>query len=183
MTNEEAREILSKINIAVGLGESFNLSENQILEATSMAIEALGTQSCDCVSRKDVIILIDEATELHPYKVIGDSETYSNYNQGWEDACNWLYANIESDNLKTVTPQQKVTGSWVEKQVVDNEEVEIEQWQSARCSKCVDKIKAEIEQLRLHKAQFLTGDNKICIDSQEVLNIIDKYKAESEDEE
>ena len=136
MTNEEAREILSKINISVGLGESFNLSENQILEATSMAIEALGAQSCDCVSRKDVIILIDEATELHPYKVIGDSETYSNYNQGWEDACNWLYANIESDNLKTVTPQQNVTGSWVEKQVVDNEEVEIEQWQSARCSKC-----------------------------------------------
>ena len=38
--------------------------------------------------------------------------------------------------LPSVTPQQKATGSWVEKQVVDNEEVEIEQWQSARCSKC-----------------------------------------------
>lgn len=39
-------------------------------------------------------------------------------------------------SLPSVTPQQKATGSWVEKQVVDNEEVEIEQWQSARCSKC-----------------------------------------------
>ena len=47
----------------------------------------------------------------------------------------------------------------------------------------LDKIRAEIEQLRLHKAQFLTSDNKICIDSQEVLNIIDKYKAESKGEE
>lgn len=46
----------------------------------------------------------------------------------------------------------------------------------------LDKIRAEIEQLRLHKAQFLTNDNKVCIDSQEVLNIIDKYKAESEKE-
>ena len=46
----------------------------------------------------------------------------------------------------------------------------------------LDKIRAEIEQLRLHKAQFLTNDNKVCIDSQEVLNIIDKYKAESEGE-
>ena len=47
----------------------------------------------------------------------------------------------------------------------------------------LDKIRAEIEQLRLHKAQFITSDNKVCIDSQEVLNIIDKYKSESEDKE
>ena len=46
----------------------------------------------------------------------------------------------------------------------------------------LDKIRAEIEQLRLHKAQFITSDNKVCIDSQEVLNIIDKYKSESEEE-
>lgn len=47
MTPQEAREILSKINISVGMGESFNLSENQILEATSMAIEALEQQTID----------------------------------------------------------------------------------------------------------------------------------------
>lgn len=47
----------------------------------------------------------------------------------------------------------------------------------------LDKIRAEIEQLKLHKARFLTNDNKVCIDSQEVLNIIDKYKAESERED
>ena len=46
----------------------------------------------------------------------------------------------------------------------------------------LEKIRAEIEQLRLHKAQFLTSDNKICIDSQEVLNIIDKYIAGSDSE-
>lgn len=44
----------------------------------------------------------------------------------------------------------------------------------------LDKIRAEIEQLRLHKAEYLTNDNKVCIDSQAVLDIIDKYKAESE---
>lgn len=47
----------------------------------------------------------------------------------------------------------------------------------------LDKIKAEIEQLRLHKAKFLTNDNKVCIDSQAVIDIIYKYKAESEDKE
>lgn len=45
----------------------------------------------------------------------------------------------------------------------------------------LDKIRAEIEQLRLHKAQFITGNNKVCIDSQEVLNVIDKYRTESEE--
>ena len=44
----------------------------------------------------------------------------------------------------------------------------------------LNKIRAEIEQLRSHKAQFLTNDNKVCIDSQAVLDILDKYKAESE---
>lgn len=37
------------------------------------------------------------------------------------------------------------------------------------------KIKTEIEQLRIHKAEFITDNNKVCIDSQEVLNVIDKY--------
>ena len=46
----------------------------------------------------------------------------------------------------------------------------------------IDKIRVEIEQLRLHKAEFLTNDNKVCIDSQAVLNIIDKYKQKSEEQ-
>ena len=70
MTPEEAREILSKINISVGLGESFNLSENQILEATSMAIKALEQQPCeDCISREAVRTILanqrDELIKLH----------------------------------------------------------------------------------------------------------------------
>ena len=44
----------------------------------------------------------------------------------------------------------------------------------------LDKIRAEIQQLRLHKAEFLTNDNKVCIDSQAVFDVLDKYKAESE---
>lgn len=41
MTNEEAKEILSKINIAVSCGATPILSENQIIEATNVAIKAL----------------------------------------------------------------------------------------------------------------------------------------------
>lgn len=49
---------------------------------------------------------------------------------------------------------------------------------SSNINEVLDKIRAEIEQLRLHKAQFLTNDNKVCIDSQAILDIIDKYKVE-----
>ena len=44
----------------------------------------------------------------------------------------------------------------------------------------LDDVKAEIEQLRLHKAEFLTSDNKVCIDSQAVLEILDNIGKESE---
>lgn len=43
----------------------------------------------------------------------------------------------------------------------------------------LDKIKVDIEQLRTHKAQYITSDCKVCIDSQTVLDILNKYKAES----
>jgi hypothetical protein len=28
-----------------------------------------------------------DIAEMHPYKKLGDMDSYSNYNQGWEDAC------------------------------------------------------------------------------------------------
>ena len=112
MTNKDKQDVIAICNIlADKMSDSGKVAVQQIIDAGRDMVE---NEPCgDCISRKDVIILIDEATELHPYKVIGDSETYSDYNQGWEDACNWLYANIESDNLKTVTPQQKV-GKWID---------------------------------------------------------------------
>ena len=88
-----------------------------------------------------------------------------------------------------MTDKEKIAGAessdWLREGMTDEEVSKIisEAKERIKLIDTLDKIKAEIEQLRLHKAQFLTGDNKICIDSQEVLNIIDKYKAESEESE
>ena len=38
--------------------------------------------------------MIEEVREMHPYKVAGDYDTYSKYNEGWEDACDELAARI-----------------------------------------------------------------------------------------
>lgn len=47
----------------------------------------------------------------------------------------------------------------------------------------LQQVKKEIKYLTLHKAQFITNDCKVCIDSSEVLEIIDKLIKEYEREE
>lgn len=66
---------------------------------------SVNLQLCDVVSRESILNLIEKGAELHPYKVIGNSETYSNYNQGWADAFDWLDANIDNDNLPSAKLQ------------------------------------------------------------------------------
>ncbi len=34
--------------------------------------------------------IIEEVTEIHPYKKAGNPESYSSYNEGWTDACDAL---------------------------------------------------------------------------------------------
>ena len=33
---------------------------------------------------------LDKASKMYPYKVIGNPETYSLYNAGWQDAIDYL---------------------------------------------------------------------------------------------
>jgi hypothetical protein len=47
----------------------------------------------------------------------------------------------------------------------------------------LEQVKKEIKYLRLHKAEFLTSDAKVCIDSLAVLEILDKLIEEYESEE
>lgn len=43
--------------------------------------------------------IISAVANEHPYKVVGVRDTYSQYNEGWEDACGNLLDKIESDRL------------------------------------------------------------------------------------
>lgn len=36
---------------------------------------------------KEINNIIKDVMKQHPYKVAGEYDTYSDYNQGWEDAC------------------------------------------------------------------------------------------------
>ena len=43
---------------------------------------------------------IEEIENIHPYKQIGNRDSYSEYNEGWSDACNILGQKIKEFLLK-----------------------------------------------------------------------------------
>ena len=38
--------------------------------------------------------IIQEVTDMHPYKVRGDHSTYNQYNEGWADACDVMSSRL-----------------------------------------------------------------------------------------
>ena len=51
----------------------------------------------DCIERDCAIALVDSATELHPYsKDRSSPETYSEFNNGWESACDYILSRLET---------------------------------------------------------------------------------------
>lgn len=42
------------------------------------------------VTVKDIKEALLEAKDLYPYKVCGERETYSCYNEGWQDCINFI---------------------------------------------------------------------------------------------
>lgn len=37
-----------------------------------------------------ILQMVNLARQQHPYKIVGNRDTYSDYNQGWEDAANLI---------------------------------------------------------------------------------------------
>jgi hypothetical protein len=48
--------------------------------------------------------LIKKVSDLYPYRVAGDADTYSNFNQGWEAACDEIDSELQDmmDNKKFI---------------------------------------------------------------------------------
>lgn len=78
----------------------------------------------DLISRQAAI---DALARMIPFAI--DDISTESYTNGLTDAYNLIC------QLPSVEPEQK-TGEWKEKEVVNNEDEKIEEWQSARCSVC-----------------------------------------------
>lgn len=63
------------------------------------------------IMREPVILAVNMAAEEFPYKKDPkEPETYSKYNEGWTDACYYIFAMIEAEDIADVLPI--VHGYW-----------------------------------------------------------------------
>ena len=71
----------------------------------------------DLIERQAVFDSLEKVADLFPYKVVGDADTYSKYNEAWNDAIG--RAEMEIESLPSVTPKPR-TGEWM-KSYADHE--------------------------------------------------------------
>lgn len=64
------------------------------------------------MEREAAICIADYAADEHPYKDPQKPETYSDYNQGWNDACDYIRERLENEKAADVMPV--VHGRWIE---------------------------------------------------------------------
>ena len=76
-------------------------------EALGMAIKALEQQPCeDTISRQAAIDALDVLCQEHRYRIPGKRETYSQYNEAWQDALDRAEGAI--GNLPSAQPETAV---------------------------------------------------------------------------
>ena len=91
----------------------------------------------DLISRAEAIDALDVLCQEHRYKIPGKGETYSQYNEAWQDALDRAEGAIF--NLPPAQPERK-KGEWIEREVTYIDDLEakdiITAWQSCKCSVC-----------------------------------------------
>ena len=68
------------------------------------------------VSINDVLKITTKVEKIHPYKVVGDRDSYSPYNEGWNDCVSLIESNLEK--IPFVERERK-KGKWVRRKGSD----------------------------------------------------------------
>lgn len=112
MTNEQAIHLLDNL---IGFVE--DNQNNDYDSALKMAIEALqldnnstevDNRNDELIRRKDAIDALDVLCQEHRYKIPGKRETYSQYNEAWQDALGRAEGAI--GNLPSSQPERMCHG-------------------------------------------------------------------------
>ena len=62
----------------------------------------------DLISRQAAIDALEKVAEMHPWRVPGDRDSYSQYNEAWQDALNRAEGAIGN-----LPPAQPENGKWI----------------------------------------------------------------------
>lgn len=118
----------------------------------------------DYISREAAVTIADYATDEHPYeKNPKQPETYSDYNQGWNDACDYIRGKLDDEKPADVEPVRH--GRWV----VDYPDGTIYEGAALRlmfalitCSECGKTF----ELAKIGKARYCTCGSKMDLEEQ-----------------
>lgn len=73
----------------------------------------------DYISQDVAVTIADYAADKHPYdKDTKKPETYSEYNRGWNDACDYIRERLEGEKPADVAPVRH--GRWISWEDADN---------------------------------------------------------------
>lgn len=110
MQKRKFDELISHFNRKVSdmsIDQKYKMELLGMISAIGLAHEnELGT---DCISRQAAIDALDVLCQEHRYKIPGKRETYSQYNEAWQDALDRAEGAIF--NLPPAQPEQR-TGEW-----------------------------------------------------------------------
>ena len=99
----------SKIDNLLNKSKKYDLSTNLVLNELFELLDNVLIylkQLYESITRDALIEIdkvIDEVEELHPYKKAGDRDSYSEYAEGWSDACDIL-----GERIKEYLKQSKI---------------------------------------------------------------------------
>ena len=80
---------------------------NELAKLPSVHPEVSDTYVGDIISRQDAIDALEKVAELYPWRVPGDRDSYSKYNEAWNDALDRAESEIEA--LPSAQPEQRYT--------------------------------------------------------------------------
>lgn len=56
------------------------------------------------IEKEWVLEAVKHTDDMYPYKVLGEYDTYSQYNEGWSDACDYIRGELETLQAADVAP-------------------------------------------------------------------------------
>ena len=74
---------------------SSELKDLNIVNWLKQRISLGATGDGEAVKLSDILKKIDEVSDMYPYKVAGNHDTYSTYNEAWDDCCGIIKERIK----------------------------------------------------------------------------------------
>jgi len=107
--------ILKDVQIDLEICEIEGWDKTEYIKQLKKLLDSIGqvNRMDDLISRQAAIDALDVLCQEHRYKIPGKRETYSQYNEAWQDALDRAEGAIF--NLPSAQPEEAISVAWINK--------------------------------------------------------------------